>query len=110
MERTARSPGDVVVIAVFSLLLLAPALLALTGHAGFDTEFLLHTERRQPFVAPKPTTGALATAGWERDAERDPRPRTRFVQRRFDAARDERRREHAPERERDQHLVVDCAP
>ncbi|HEV2740729.1 MAG TPA: hypothetical protein VGU66_19365 [Candidatus Elarobacter sp.] len=71
MERTTRSPGDVVVIAVFALLLLAPALLALTGHAGFDTEFLLHTERRQPFVAPRPTTGALATGGWERDAERE---------------------------------------
>ena len=71
MERTTRSPGDLVVIAVFALLLLIPALLALTGHAGFDTEFLLHTERRQPFVAPKPTTGALATGGWERDAERE---------------------------------------
>jgi len=59
------------VITVFALLLLAPALLALTGHAGFDTEFLLHTERRQPFVAPRPTTGALATGGWERDAERE---------------------------------------
>jgi len=71
MERSARSPGDVAVIAVFALLLLAPALLALTGHAGFDTQFLLHTERRQPFVAPRPTTGALATGGWERDAERE---------------------------------------
>ncbi len=71
MERFARSPGDVAVIAVFALLLLAPALLALTGHAGFDTEFLLHTERRQPFVAPRPTSGALATGGWERDAERE---------------------------------------
>jgi alginate O-acetyltransferase complex protein AlgJ len=71
MQRTRRTPGDVVVIAVFALLLLAPALLALTGHAGFDTEFLLHTERRQPFVAPRPTTGALATGGWERDAERE---------------------------------------
>ncbi|HEY6237236.1 MAG TPA: hypothetical protein VIW69_19190 [Candidatus Elarobacter sp.] len=71
MERTTRSPGDVVVIAVFALLLLAPALLAFTGHAGFDTEFLLHTERRPPFVAPRPTTGALATGGWERDAERE---------------------------------------
>lgn len=71
MERSARTPGDVVVIAVFALLLLAPALLALTGHAGFDTAFLENTEHRRPFVAPPPTSGALATGGWERDAERE---------------------------------------
>ncbi len=71
MERTARSPGDVAVIVVFALLLVVPALLALTGHAGFDIAFLEHTEHRRPFVAPPPTTGALATGGWERDAERE---------------------------------------
>ncbi len=71
MERTARSPGDIAVIVVFALLLVAPALLALTGHAGFDIAFLEHTEHRRPFVAPPPTTGALATGGWERDAERE---------------------------------------
>jgi hypothetical protein len=71
MERSARAPGDIAVIVVFALLLLVPALLALTGHAGFDTAFLLRSERRLPFVAPRPTTGALATGGWERDAERE---------------------------------------
>jgi hypothetical protein len=71
MERTARAPGDVAVIVAFALLLLAPALLALTGHAGFDVAFLQNTEHRRPFVAPPPTSGALATGGWERDAERE---------------------------------------
>ena len=70
MERNARAPGDVAVIIVFALLLLAPAALALTGHAGFDTAFLRNTEHRNPFVAPPVTRGALATGGWERDAER----------------------------------------
>ncbi|GAC1659051.1 MAG: hypothetical protein NVS4B13_03030 [Candidatus Elarobacter sp.] len=65
-----RSPGQPVVIAVFALLLLAPALLALTGHGGFDVAFIVRAEQRRPFVAPPPTTGALATGGWERDAER----------------------------------------
>jgi hypothetical protein len=70
MQRFARSPGDVAVIVVFAVLLLAPALLALTGHAGFDVAFLQNTEHRRPFVAPPPTSGALATGGWARDAER----------------------------------------
>jgi alginate O-acetyltransferase complex protein AlgJ len=65
-----RSPGDLIVIALFALLLAAPALLALTGHAGFDTAFLMNNEQRRPFVAPPVTTGALATGGWERDFER----------------------------------------
>ena len=70
-ERSARSPGDLIVIALFAVLLLTPAVLALTGHAGFDTEFLRNNENRLPFVAPPVTTGALATGGWERDAERE---------------------------------------
>ena len=56
---------------VFALLLLAPAVLAATGHAGFDIAFLVGTEQRQPFLAPPPSSGALATGGWERDGERE---------------------------------------
>jgi alginate O-acetyltransferase complex protein AlgJ len=67
---TKRGPGDLVVVALFAVLLLVPGVLALTGHAGFDADFLLNTEHRKPFVAPPPSSGALATAGWERDAER----------------------------------------
>jgi hypothetical protein len=67
---TRRSPGDLIVIALFVLLLAAPAALALTGHAGFDTAFLMTTEQRRPFVAPPVTSGALASGGWERDFER----------------------------------------
>jgi hypothetical protein len=70
-EDPPRSPGDVVVIALFVVLLLAPAFLALMGHAGFDTDFIEHSELRHPFVAPPPSAGALATGGWERDAERE---------------------------------------
>jgi hypothetical protein len=66
-----RSPGDFIVIALFALLLLAPATIALTGHAGFDTAFIESTELRRPFTAPPPTKGALATGGWQRDAERE---------------------------------------
>ena len=66
-----RSPGNLVVIALFAVLLLAPAVLALTGHAGFDTDFIEHSELRHPFVAPPPSGGALATGGWQRDAERE---------------------------------------
>lgn len=69
-QHDARSPGDLVVIALFAALLLVPAALALTGHAGFDVAFLERTEHRRPFVAPPPTSGALATGGWERDVER----------------------------------------
>jgi len=65
-----RSPGDRIVIALFALLLLAPAVLALTDHAGFDVAFIQNTELRHPFVAPPVTRGALATGGWERDVER----------------------------------------
>jgi hypothetical protein len=68
---TQRTPGDLAVVALFAVLLLAPALLALTGHAGFDVSFLEKTENRRPFVAPPPTSGALATGGWERDVERE---------------------------------------
>ncbi|HEY0382418.1 MAG TPA: hypothetical protein VGC72_09480 [Candidatus Elarobacter sp.] len=71
MRRSESSPGSLVVIAVFASLLLVPALLAVTGHRGFDVAFLQNTEHRRPFVAPPPTTGALATGGWERDAERE---------------------------------------
>jgi hypothetical protein len=65
-----RSPGDLILIALFAVLLAAPALLALTGHAGFDTAFIMTTEQRRPFVAPPLTSGALASGGWERDFER----------------------------------------
>jgi len=70
-ERKARSPGDLVVIVSFAVLLLLPAVLALTGHAGFDVAFIGDTEGRRPFVAPPVTSGALATGGWERDVERE---------------------------------------
>lgn len=62
--------GDVVVTVLFALLLLAPAALALAGRYGADAEFITHHEMRSPFVAPPPSSGALATGGWERDAER----------------------------------------
>ena len=65
-----RSPGDLVVIALFVLLLAAPAAFALTGHAGNDDAFIMTTEQRRPFVAPPVTSGALASGGWERDFER----------------------------------------
>jgi hypothetical protein len=68
---TRGSLGDAIVIVLFAVLLLAPAVLALTGHAGFDTAFIEGTELRHPFVAPPPASGALATGGWERDAERE---------------------------------------
>ncbi|MBV8367413.1 MAG: hypothetical protein JO036_00560 [Candidatus Eremiobacteraeota bacterium] len=68
---TQRGPGDLVVAVLFAVLLLVPAALALTGHAGFDVDFLLNTEQRKPFVAPPVTSGALATGGWQRDAERE---------------------------------------
>ena len=66
-----RTPGDLVISLLFAAMLLAPAVLALSGHAGFDTAFIEGTELREPFVAPPPTGGALATGGWERDAERE---------------------------------------
>lgn len=62
---------DRAVVAVFVALLLAPLALALTGHAGFDEQFIGQTELRRPFVAPAVSTGALATGGWARDAERE---------------------------------------
>jgi alginate O-acetyltransferase complex protein AlgJ len=65
-----RTPGDLVVIVVFALLLLAPAALALAGLGGADQDFIYYSEMRQPFVAPPVSTGALATGGWERDLER----------------------------------------
>ena len=65
-----RSPRDLIVIAVFVLLLALPAMLALFGRAGADTAFITTVENRRPFVAPPVTSGALATGGWERDAER----------------------------------------
>ena len=70
MDAPQRSPGDRIVIALFAVLLLLPAAFALSGHAGFDTAFIERTEDRFPFVAPPPSTGALATGGWQRDAER----------------------------------------
>ncbi len=64
------SPGNIAIVVLFVALLLAPAVLAVTGHAGFDAAFIERTELREPFVAPAATSGALATGGWERDAER----------------------------------------
>jgi len=65
-----RNPGDLVVIALFAVMLLVPAALALAGRAGADADFIYHSEMRNPFVAPPVTSGALATGGWQRDAER----------------------------------------
>jgi alginate O-acetyltransferase complex protein AlgJ len=69
-EPRARTAGDFVVIAVFIAILLLPAALALTGHMRADTEFIVQTEGRFPFYAPRISSGALATAGYERDLER----------------------------------------
>ncbi len=65
-----RSPGNIAIAVLFVALLLAPAVLALAGRAGFDAAFIRRTELREPFVAPRPASGALATGGWQRDAER----------------------------------------
>jgi hypothetical protein len=68
-----REPNRVaamIVTVLFAAMLLTPAALALTGHAGVDEDFIYNTEMRKPFVAPSATTGALATGGWERDVER----------------------------------------
>ncbi len=70
LDQPPRSPGDQIVIAVFALLLLAPGMLALMGWARIDAQFIGQTELRRPFIAPPPTSGALATGGWERDFER----------------------------------------
>jgi alginate O-acetyltransferase complex protein AlgJ len=70
LSKAPRSPGDLIVIALFVVLLAAPAALALTGRAGFDSTFIMTTEQRRPFVAPPVTSGALASGGWQRDAER----------------------------------------
>ena len=66
-----RTPGDLIVAVLFAMLLLVPAALALSGRAGFDVAFIEGIEQRKPFVAPPPSTGALATGGWQRDAERE---------------------------------------
>jgi hypothetical protein len=63
--------ASAITIAVFAALLLWPAALALAGRAGADADFIYHSEMRRPFVAPPVTSGALATGGWERDAERE---------------------------------------
>jgi alginate O-acetyltransferase complex protein AlgJ len=63
-------PGSAIVSVLFALLLLAPGALALAGRSGADADFIYHHEMRYPFVAPAPGTGALATGGWQRDAER----------------------------------------
>ena len=68
-ERLART-SSIVTVAVFAVMLLAPGLLWLTGHAGADDDFIYHTEMRRAFAAPPPSSGALATGGWERDVER----------------------------------------
>jgi hypothetical protein len=65
-----RSPGNAVIIALFAVMLLAPAVLALAGHARPDEDFIYHNEMRHAFTAPRASTGALATGGWERDVER----------------------------------------
>jgi hypothetical protein len=62
--------ASVVTIVVFAVLLALPAVLAVVGGARPDTDFVFHTEMRQPFVAPPVSSGALATGGWERDVER----------------------------------------
>ncbi len=67
---THRGPGDMIVAVLFVVMLLVPAALALTGRGGADDDFIYHTEMRHPFVAPPPSSGALATGGWERDVER----------------------------------------
>ncbi|GAC1579539.1 MAG: hypothetical protein NVS3B7_13610 [Candidatus Elarobacter sp.] len=67
----ARSPGDLAVIIIFVALTLTPAILALTGHARADGAYIVTHEQRIPFVAPPPSSGALATGGWERDVERE---------------------------------------
>jgi hypothetical protein len=92
-ERTTgqpAQPGNVVVTVLFALLLLAPAVLALAGRAGVDADFIYHTEMRHPFHAPPPTSGALATGGWQRDFERqiaDAFPLRRQVIERYDFAK-----------------------
>jgi hypothetical protein len=65
-----RSPGDLVVTILFLALLLVPGALALGGRAGVDVAFIEGVEARHPFIAPAPSGGALATGGWQRDAER----------------------------------------
>jgi alginate O-acetyltransferase complex protein AlgJ len=70
LSKAPRSPGDLIVVAFFVVLLAAPAAFALSGRAGFDTAFLMTTENRRPFVAPPVTSGALASGGWQRDFER----------------------------------------
>lgn len=67
---TTRTPGDIIVIAMFALLLLVPGALAIAGAARADGDFIVHTEMRYPFVAPPVSSGALATGGWQRDLER----------------------------------------
>ncbi len=62
--------GNVVVTVLLALLLLAPAALAIAGRAGSDADFIYHHEMRYPFAAPAAGSGALATGGWQRDAER----------------------------------------
>lgn len=71
MDRHASRPANLAAVMVFVAMLLAPLVLALTGHAGFDTDFIVKMENRRPFVAPPISSGALATGGWERDAERE---------------------------------------
>jgi hypothetical protein len=71
MDAPHRSPGDRILIALFAVLLLAPAALALAGRARVDTDFIYHNEMRYPFAAPAVSAGALATGGWQRDAERE---------------------------------------
>lgn len=67
----ARAPGDWIVSAIFVAMLLVPEALALAGYAAPDAAFILNHEQRRPFVAPPPSSGALATAGYERDLERE---------------------------------------
>ncbi len=64
------SRASAAIVALFAGLIALPGVLALAGHAGADRDFILHTEARAPFVAPAPASGALATGGWQRDAER----------------------------------------
>ncbi len=66
-----RALFDRTTVAVFVALLIVPGILAAAGYARFDVPFITALENRRPFVAPPITRGALATAGWERDAERE---------------------------------------
>lgn len=63
--------ADLGIVATFILLLVLPALLALTGKLAFDGDFLQRTEHRNPFVAAPATVPTVANGSWQRDLERE---------------------------------------